>query len=549
VKVTTEELEQCEVLLTVEIEPDQQQNLLKKAAQRISREVKIPGFRPGKAPFNVVVRRFGMEAIQSEALEHSVEDMVKESMAQVSLVPYAQIQLDGVEWDPNLKIKIRVPTRPVVELGNYREIRLEAKTVEVTDQDVEDALKRLQEQNVTWVPVERPSEVGDLISMTVTEKDGETVLAEREAVEYELKPVDEEEHEAETEAEAEAEVAGEDEVEAEGEAESKKSSRLDLTTPLLGLSAGESKTFTVTYPEDFANEQYAGKDITFSVEVSAVKAKELDPVDDEFAQQVGDFETLDALKEKIREDIKQSRERMNNFELGSEALDKIIENAEKIEWPLALEEEQIDHEIEHYEQHLKQAGLTLDSALRVQNKTKDQLREETRESVVKQVKRGLVMSKLAELEQLQVNQVEILQQAKLMADMYGGNDQVWQSILASEAQQNTIANDLLSNKVIQRLAAIAKGEAPEPGAEEKLAETVSEAIQAEVTSEPSQLSAETEPDETVSKASLAEAAGEPSQLSAETEPDQAVDNAAAASTESQDKVENESTEEPVTTQV
>ena len=517
-KVTTEELEQCEVLLTVEIEPDQQQNLLKKAAQRISREVKIPGFRPGKAPFNVVVRRFGMEAIQSEALEHSVEDMVKESMAQVSLVPYAQIQLDGVEWDPNLKIKIRVPTRPVVELGNYRETRLEAKTVEVTDQDVEDALKRLQEQNVTWVPVERPSEVGDLISMTVTEKDGETVLAEREAVEYELKPVDEEEDEAE------AEVEGEDEVEAEGEVESKKSNRPDLTTPLLGLSAGESKTFTVTYPENFANEQYAGKDITFSVEVSAVKAKELDPVDDEFAQQVGDFETLDALKEKIREDIKQSRERMNNFELGSEVLDKIIENAEKIDWPLALEEEQIDHEIEHYEQHLKQAGLTLDSALRVQNKTKDQLREETRESVVKQVKRGLVMSKLAELEQLQVSQVEVLQQAKLMADMYGGNDQIWQSILASEARQNTIANDLLSNKVIQQLAAIAKGEAPEPGAEEKLDETVSEASQAEATSEPSQ-------------------------LSAETEPDQAVDNAAAASTESQDKVENESTEEPVTTQV
>ena len=142
-KVTTEELERCEVLLTVEIEPDQQQNLLKKAAQRISREVKIPGFRPGKAPFNVVVRRFGIEAMQSEALEHSVEDMVKESMAEVNLVPYAQIQLDGVEWDPSLKIKIRVPTRPVVELGDYRETRLEAKTVEVTDQDVEDALKRL----------------------------------------------------------------------------------------------------------------------------------------------------------------------------------------------------------------------------------------------------------------------------------------------------------------------------------------------------------------------------------------------------------------------
>jgi trigger factor len=363
--------------------------------------------------------------------------------------------------------------------------------------------------------------------MTVTEKDGETVLAERESVEYELRPVDEPVDEEEDEAEIEdedEEDEGEVEGEAEAEVESQKSRRPDLTTPLLGLSAGESKTFTLTYPEDFDNEQYAGKEITFSVEVSAVKAKELDPLDDEFAQQIGEFETLDALTEKIREDIKQSRERMNDFELGSEALDKVIENAEKIKWPLALEEEQVDHEIEHYEHHLKQAGLTLDSALRVRNKTKDELREETRDNVVKQMKRGLVMSKIAELEKLEVSQVEILQQAKLMADMYGGSDRIWQSILASESRQNTIANDLLSNKVIRRLAAIAKGEAPEPGAEEEPAETVSEAAQAE-------------------------AADQPVSLDAAAEPEQEPEKALSANLDDEDKVEDEPTEEPETSKV
>jgi trigger factor len=215
---------------------------------------------------------------------------------------------------------------------------------------------------------------------------------------------------------------------------------------------------------------------------------------------------------------------VNDFELGSEALDKVIENAEKIEWPLALEEEQVDHEIEHYEHHLKQAGLTLDSALRVQNKTKDELREETRENVVKQMKRGLVMSKIAELEKLQVSQVEILQQAKLMADMYGGGDRVWQSILASESRQNTIANDLLSNKVIRRLAAIAKGEAPEPGAEEEPAETVSEATQTE-------------------------AADQPVSPDAAAEPEQEPENAPAANLDDEDKVEDEPTEEPETSKV
>lgn len=432
-KVTTEELERCEVLLTLEIDSGQQEKLLKKAAQRISREARIPGFRPGKAPYNVIVRRFGLEALQSEALEQSVEELVKQGMAEVDITPYAQIKLDGVEWNP-LTIKIRVPTKPQVELGDYRTIRLEATPVEVSDEDIEQALTRLQEQRATWVPVERPSQLGDLISMTVTEQEGETVLSDHQAVEYELKALPEEQ----------------------------QNKQPDLTTPLLGLQAGENKTFTITYPAEFENEEYAGKDITFNVEVSGVKQKELDSLDDEFAKQVGDYETLEALKAKLGEDLRQSRQRQSDMELGSKALDELVERAEKIEWPLGMEDEQIDQEIEHLEHHLKQSGLTLDGYLRVNNKTSEQLRDEVRQQITSQLKRGLVMSKVAELEKLEVSQIEILEQAKMMADMFGGGDRVWQNIMASEARQGVLSNDLLSNKVIHRLAAIAKGEALEP---------------------------------------------------------------------------------------
>lgn len=445
-KVTTEELERCEVLLTLEIDSDQQEKILKKAAQRISREARIPGFRPGKAPYNVIVRRFGLEALQSEALEQSVEELVKKGMSEIDITPYAQIKLDGVEWNP-LTIKIRVPTKPQVELGDYRAVRLEATPVEVSDEDVDQSLTRLQEQRATWVPVERPAQLGDLISMTVTEQEGETVLSDHQAVEYELKALPEEQQDKQP----------------------------DLTTPLLGLQAGESKAFTITYPAEFANEEYAGKDITFSVEVSGVKQKELDPLDDEFAKQVGDYETLDALKDKIRADLRQTRQRQNDVELGSKTLDQIVEQAEKIEWPLGMEDEQIDEEIAQLERQLKQSGLTLDGYLRVNNKTNEQLREETRQQVISQLKRGLVMSKVAELEKLEVSQIEILEQAKIMADMFGGGDRVWQNIMASEARQSVLANDLLSSKVIRQLAAIAKGEAPEPGTEENSAAETSPA--------------------------------------------------------------------------
>ncbi len=439
-KVTIEELERCEVLLTLEIDSAQQEKLLKKAAQRISREARIPGFRPGKAPYNVIVRRFGLEALQTEALEESVEELVKKGMADADIIPYAQIKLDGVTWDP-LTIKVRVPTKPQVELGDYRTIRLEATPVEVSDEDVDQALARLQEQRATWVPVERAAELNDLISMTVTEQDGDTILSDHQAVEYELKALPEEQ----------------------------QGKQPDLTTPLLGLQAGDSKTFTITYPAEFDNPEYAGKEITFNVEVSGVKQKELDPLDDDFARQIGDYDTLEALKDKIREDIRQTRQRQNDVELGSRALDEMVEKAEKIEWPLGLEDEQIDQEIEHLERHLKQSGLTLDGYLRVNSKTADQLRDEIRQQVTGQLKRGLVMSKVAELEQLEVSQLEILEQAKLMADMFGGGDRVWQNIMASEARQGVLANDLLSNKVIHRLAAIAKGEAPELNTEENSA--------------------------------------------------------------------------------
>jgi trigger factor len=263
VKVTTEQLEHCESLLTLELDPKDEQELLKKAAQRIARDVNIPGFRRGKAPYSTIVRRFGLEVIQQEAMEKMADKLLKDGLKQADIEPYGQIQLDGVSWDP-LVIKLRVPTQPKVELGDYRAIRLDAEPVEVTDEDAENSLKRLLEQVATWSPVERPAELGDLISMTITEQAGETVLVENEAVEFELT-----------------------EPSTDGDA-----NQIDLTTPLLGLSAGESKTFTVKYPDDFKNVDFAGKEITITADVSGVKVKELDPLDDDFAKQVSDFETL-----------------------------------------------------------------------------------------------------------------------------------------------------------------------------------------------------------------------------------------------------------------
>ncbi len=437
--ITTEELAPCEILMTIEFEPNREQDLLKKAARRISRQARIPGFRPGKAPFNTVVRRFGWEVVQQEVLEHSSERIISQALEKAKIEPYAQIELDNISWKP-LLIKVKVPLKPRVKLGNYRAVRLEVEPVEVADEDVEQKLQSLQEQNVTWAPVERPSEIGDLLSMSIEGKEGDEVLFEDESSELELIDPDEQ-----------------------------NDKQPDLTTPLLGLSDGDNKTFTVTYPEDFGSEQLAGKEVTFTVEVSGVKVKELDPLDDEFAQQVSEVDTLEELKEDIRKNIRQQQEQQRDLKLGQKALDQITEEAEKLEWPLVMEEQNIDNELKQYEEQLKESGMTLASYLSMQNKTEAELREETRPKTVDRLKKSLVLSHLVELEKLEINQAEILEQAKIISDLYGQDDQIWRSILASESQQNMIASDLLSNKVIQRLAVIAKGEAPE--LEEPAAET------------------------------------------------------------------------------
>ncbi|MFC1976067.1 trigger factor [Chloroflexota bacterium] len=442
-KVTTKELERCEILMTIEAEPAKERDLLKKAARRISGQVQIPGFRRGKAPYNTIVRRFGLETVQQEVLEHSSEKIVTDALEETDLEPQAPLKIDEVSWDP-LTIRMRVPGPPHIELRDYRDIRLEAKEIEVTDEDVDDALKALQEQNATWAPVERPAELGDLITMSVVEKDGDEVLDENEAVEYELT------------APAEDEETAKDQP--------------DFATPLIGLSAGESKVFAIDYPEGWSAEKYAGKEITFEVEVSSVKEKELDPLDDDFAQSVSDVETLDELKAQIQSNIEQQRQFQYNKELGREVLDKIIEDAETIEWPEALEEYRIDQELERLTEQLKQSGLNLDSYFSMQNKTEEEFREETRGKIVENLKSGLVLNKVAEQELLEVNNVEILERARMIADLSGAGDQFWQSVLSSQSYQATIASDLLTDKIFQRLAAIAKGEAPEPGAEPDVVE-------------------------------------------------------------------------------
>jgi trigger factor len=426
-KVTADSLENCEVLMTVEVDEQQTEKLLKAAAQRISKQIKIPGFRPGKAPYRIVVRRVGEETVRNEALEDLSQSVFKRALEQAELEPYAMASMEDITWDP-LVMKVRVPVAPVVELGDYRQLRLEVDPVEVSKSEVGQALEELQEEHAVRTPVERPAQLGDLVTMAVKEQAGDEVLAENENVEYELVEIDEDD-------------AGP-----------------DLSTPLIGLSAGDEKEFTVTYSETTEDSRYAGKEVTVSVKVYSVKETELYPLDDDFAQTVGDFDTLQELNEKLTEDIRQRKEREADNALGQEALQQLIEGAERVEWPKALEDEEIDQALSEQDRRLQQSGLNLETYLVMQKKTREELREEFRPAVQEQLQRSLVLGKLIELEDLSVAGHEVTGQIDRLSMLAGEQGTELRQALAAPESMRHIANDLLTSKAVERLVQIVKGE-------------------------------------------------------------------------------------------
>jgi trigger factor len=413
--------------MTVEVDEQQTEKLLKSAAQRISKQIRIPGFRPGKAPYRIIVQRVGEDTVRNEALEDLSQSVFKRALEQAELEPYALASMEDITWDP-LVMKVRVPVAPVVELGDYHEMRLEVEPVEVSESEVDQALEELQQEHAVQTPVERPARLGDLVTMAVKEQAGDEVLAENENVEYELVEIDED------------------------------NPSPDLSTPLIGMSAGDEKEFTVTYPETVEDDRYAGKEVTVSVKVYSVKETELYPLDDDFAQTVGDFDTLQELKENLTEDIRQRKERQSDNELGQEALQQLIESAERVEWPKALEDEEIDQALSEQDRRLQQSGLNLETYLVMQKKTREQLGEEFRPAVQDKVRRSLVLGKMIELEDLSIAGHEVTGQIDRLSMLAGEQGAELRQALSAPDSMRHIANDLLTSKAMDRLVQIVKGE-------------------------------------------------------------------------------------------
>jgi trigger factor len=373
-KIETERLENCQMALTIEVDEERTQRALRNVARRISRQTKIPGFRPGKAPANVIAGMFGKDVFYQKVLDELGNTVYEEALKETGLEPFGQAQLTDYETDP-LVLKMVVPLAPVVELGDYRQMRLEADEETIRDEAVNEALMKIQEQNAFWEPVKRPAQWGDMAIVDIegTVK-GETVIGNKE-------------RELILEADSPYPLPG-------------------FSDQLLGMTVNEQREFALTYPEEFDNENLAGQRAHFKVHLQDLKEKVVPDIDDDLARTIGSYETLEDLKAQLRRELQAKAEQ----EFANRALTALVERSE-IEFPPMMLEREIDSWLEEFGRTLRRQSLNLENYLRMRKLTEEEFRQDVSPQVRERLKRSLTLGKLAELEGLDVESGEIVGEA------------------------------------------------------------------------------------------------------------------------------------------
>jgi trigger factor len=430
-KIATEPLENRQLQLTIEVDEERAQQAMRRVARQIARQVNIPGFRKGKAPYELIVQRYGEDTVRQEAVEMLAEEVYREALKQEDIRPYASAALDEVVLQP-VTFKFTVPLPPTVELGDYRDYRLKPRKVRVYKKEVRQALERIREQNAILEPIDRPVALEDGVVMDLV---GRTT----EGVEF-LRADD-----------ARMLLDTESTDPAPGFAEA-----------IVGMEAGEERTFTLGLPVDFPQEELRGQEAEFTVRVTEVYESTLPELDDDLARTVGNFDSLEALEKQVKEQIRQVAQEKADEEYTTQVLEAILEQAQ-VAHPPEMLEDTLDDVVEEFERAVKQeARLSLEDYLHLQGQSMEDLREELEPRATARLKRGLVLGEITMREGLEVTEEEIGAHIEDVSARWGARADEVRASLSSGAGRQSVHSRLLADKAVQRLVAIARGEAPEP---------------------------------------------------------------------------------------
>ncbi len=377
------------VKLVIEADAEEFEAGLNTAYNKNKNKINVPGFRKGKAPRKMIEKLYGAEIFFEEAANSIIPDAYSKAAkeSELDIVSQPKISVVQLESGKPFVFEAEVAVRPEVELGTYKGVEVSKADTEVTDADIEEELKKVQDQNSRTVSIDdRAVKDGD---MTVIDFEGFVDGVAFDGGKGENYPLTIGSH-----------------------------SFIDnFEEQIIGMNIGDEKDINVTFPEDYHAENLKGKPATFKVSVKEIKEKQLPELDDDFAQDVSDFDTLAEYKEDLKKKIAERKEADAKSKKESEVLAKVVE-ASNMDIPQAMIDTQVNRMVEDFAMRLQQQGLSVEQYFQYTGLTPDKIMEDMKPEAVKRIKNSLVLEAIAKAENIEVSDEEFEDELKKMADMY-----------------------------------------------------------------------------------------------------------------------------------
>ena len=414
-----------EVKLEITVEAEKFNDAIKKVYFKSAKYFNIPGFRKGKAPMNIVEKYYGKEIFYEDAFNEVAGEALDEAVKENDLyvVSRPDIDVTQIEKGKDLIFIAVMQTKPEAELGKYKGVEIKKIEYKVTDEDIEHELGHMQEHNARMITVEdRPVESGDIVTIDFEGFVDGKAFDGGKAEGHEL------------EIGSNTFIPG-------------------FEDQIIGMKIDEEKDINVKFPEEYFSKELAGKDATFKVKLHEIKKKELPKLDDEFAKDVSEFDTLKELKEDIKKKQQKQNDDKAKYETEDAVIKAVCENV-KVDIPSGMIETEVDNMIKDIEQRLSYQGLKLEQYLQMMGKTTEEMRKEYEPQAIDSIKSRLALEAVIKAEKIEATEEEVDEKMKEMAKNYGKEND--EEFMKNENVRNYIKDGLTSQKAIEFLVKNAK---------------------------------------------------------------------------------------------
>lgn len=420
-QITKKELEKSQIELTVELPWEQVEGYITQAVKRISEQVDIPGFRKGTAPIDVIKKKVGDMTVLQEAAALAVDKTLPKAIEEHKLQTVGQpaINFEKLAWENPLIYTATIPVVPSVKVGDVTAIKASKPTVEVTEEEVTQVLENLQKMRAKEVLVERAAANGDKTEVNFNVYLDGIPVEGGKGDKYPL-------------------VLGDGQM------------IPGFEEQVVGMNAGEEKEFKLSFPEEYHNKQLAGKEAEFKVKLESVFERQLPELNAEFAAEMGEYETIDGLKDAIENNLRQEKEQKIESDFEREVIEDLVNRSTFGEIPEIMINQETNQMLSELERNVAAQGLKFDDYLMHMKKDRGQLKLDFAPDAVKRIKSALVIRELAMKESIQPSDDEITEELAQLTQAYGSHPGMAQQLKSAQYREY-VKNVLRNRKTLEWL--------------------------------------------------------------------------------------------------